>query len=104
MMGETAGPFRSAEKDSTMNIHAVTFEQLLEICASLDDLEEMQNLVEALDLLERNVRYLRQRLVGRLREKQGEEEYRKEAERRARRNALRLVTPRGRGSAGTEDG
>lgn len=86
-----------------MNIHAVTFEQLLEICASLEDLEEMQNLVEALELLERNVRYLRQRLVGRLREKQGEEHDCKEAERRARRNALRLVIPRSGGSAGSEE-
>lgn len=75
-----------------MNIHAVTFEQLLDICASLEDPVEMQDLLQALDLLERNVRYLRQRLAGRLREKQGEEENRKETERRARRNALRLVT------------
>lgn len=78
-----------------MNIHAVTFEQLLEICASLEDPVEMQNLLDSLDLLERNVRYLRQRLAGRLREKQGEENDRKEAERRARRNALRLVKPKG---------
>ncbi len=78
-----------------MNIHAVTFEQLLDICASLEDPVEMEDLLQALDLLERNVRYLRQRLAGRLREKQGEEENRKEAERRARRNALRLVTPGG---------
>lgn len=77
-----------------MNIHAVTFEQLLDICASLEDPVEMQDLLQALDLLERNVRYLRQRLAGKLREKQGEEENRKETERRGRRNALRLVTPK----------
>ncbi len=78
-----------------MNIHAVTFEQLLDICASLEDPVEMQDLLQALDLLERNVRYLRQRLAGKLREKQGEErKTAKETEHHTRRNALRLVTPK----------
>jgi len=76
-----------------MNIHATTFEQLLEICASLEDVEEMQRMADALSLLEKNVRYLRQRLVGRLQEGESREAEAKEKEKQIRKKNLRLVAP-----------
>ena len=76
-----------------MNIHATTFEQLLEICASLEDAVEMKRMVEALNLLEKNVRYLRQRLVGRLQEGESREAAAKEKEKQIRKKNLRLVGP-----------
>jgi hypothetical protein len=76
-----------------MNIHALTFEQLLEICASLEDAVEMKRMVEALNLLEKNVRYLRQRLVGRLQEGESREAEAKEKEKQIRKKNLRLVGP-----------
>ena len=77
-----------------MNIHATTFEQLLEICASLEDSVEMKRMVEALNLLENNVRYLRQRLIGRLREQERKESESRSRDREARKKVLRVVTPR----------
>ena len=77
-----------------MNIHATTFEQLLEICASLEDSVEIKRMVEALNLLENNVRYLRQRLIGRLREQEHRESEARSKDREARKKVLRVVTPR----------
>ncbi|MEW6440496.1 MAG: hypothetical protein AB1640_06110 [bacterium] len=78
-----------------MDIHAVTFEQLLDICASLEDAAEMKKTIEALELLEKNVRSLRTNLAGRLREKEQVEGARADEERKARRKSLRVVRPAG---------
>ena len=51
-----------------MNIHAFTFEQILQLCASIEDPIEISKLIQALDILEKNIRYRRKELIGQINE------------------------------------
>ena len=51
-----------------MNLHALTVEQILRLCASLEDPNEISKLIQALEILERNLRYRRKELIGQLKE------------------------------------
>ena len=51
-----------------MNIHALTFEQILRLCSSMEDPIEISKLIQALEILERNIRYRRKELIGQLNE------------------------------------
>ena len=77
-----------------MNLHALTFEQILRVCASLEDPGEIKTMIQALEVLERNIRYRRQELAGMLKglEIRGERE--KKEEREALKKSLRVVRPK----------
>jgi hypothetical protein len=84
-----------------MNLHALTFEQILRVCGSLEDPGEIKIMIQALEVLERNIRYRRQELTGMLNglEIRGERE--KQEQRRAVKSSLRVV--RGNGDDDPEE-
>ena len=49
-----------------MDIHGQTFEKLLEIASSLEEQSDIEKMIEALARLEKNIAYMRKRLVGKL--------------------------------------
>jgi len=75
-----------------VNLHPHSFEKILEICSSLDAPEEMEEMIESLDLLEKNIRYLRQRLVGKLARLNLRKEEKQREERLQLKKSLRVVT------------
>ena len=75
-----------------MNLHPHSFEKILEICSSIDEAEEMEEMIESLDLLEKNIRYLRQRLVGKLARVNLRKEEKQREERLQLKRSLRVVT------------
>lgn len=80
-----------------MNIHALTFEQILRVCASLEDPKQIETMIQALEILERNIRYRRKELVGLLNEIQTRHKKEKQKERQALKESLRVVRPKGEG-------
>ena len=74
-----------------MNIHAFTFEQILQLCASIEDPIEISKLIQALDILEKNIRYRRKELIGQINEIEKREKKEGEKRRQAVKNALRVV-------------
>ena len=74
-----------------MNIHALTFEQILRLCASIEDPHEIAKLIQALEILERNLGYRRKELVGQLKEIEAREKNEKRKQRRAMKSSLRVV-------------
>ena len=75
-----------------MNLHPHSFEKILEICSSLEEPDEMKEMVDSLDLLEKNIRYLRQRLTGKLARASLRKEEQQRAERQQLKNSLRVLT------------
>ncbi len=49
-----------------MNIHHLSFEDLLNMCSSLEDPGEINKMILALEIMEKNLGYQRQRLAGML--------------------------------------
>ena len=78
-----------------MNIHALTFEQILRVCASLEDPKEIETMIQALEILERNIRYRRKELIGMLNEIQTRDKKEKQKERQALKDSLRVIRPDG---------
>ena len=76
-----------------MNIHALTFEQILRVCASLEDPKQIEAMIQALEILERNIRYRRKELVGLLNEIQTRQKKEKQKERQALKDSLRVIRP-----------
>jgi hypothetical protein len=74
-----------------MNLHALTFEQILRVCGSLEDPEEIKITIQALEVLERNLRYRRQELAGMLKGLEIRDEREKQEQRRALKGSLRVV-------------
>ena len=74
-----------------MNIHAFTLEQILQMCATIEDPHEISKLIQSLEILERNLRYRRKELIGQLKEIEAREEKEKREQRRAVKGSLRLV-------------
>ena len=74
-----------------MNIHALTFEQILRMCASIEDPHEISKLIQALEILERNLGYRRKELIGQLKEIEAREKKEKQKQRRAVKRSLRVV-------------
>ena len=74
-----------------MNLHALTFEQILKLCASLEDPNEISKLIQALEILERNLGYRRKELIGQLKEAELREKKEQEKQRRAVKSSLRVV-------------
>jgi len=74
-----------------MNLHALTFEQILRLCASLDDPNEIAKLVQALEILERNIRYRRKELMGQINEIELRDKREKQKQRQAVKDSLRVV-------------
>ena len=74
-----------------MNIHALTFEQILRLCASIEDPHEIAKLIQSLEILERNLGYRRKELVGQLKEIEAREKNEKRKQRRAVKSSLKLV-------------
>ena len=74
-----------------MNIHALTFEQILRLCASIEDPHEISKLIQALEILERNIRYRRKELIGQLKEVEARDRKEGEKRRQAVKNSLRVV-------------
>ena len=74
-----------------MNLHALTFEQILQLCASLEDPNEIARLIQALEVLERNLRYRRQELTGMLNGLEIRDERERQDQRRALKGSLRVV-------------
>ena len=76
-----------------MNIHAFTFEQILQLCASIEDPHEISKLIQALEILEKNIRYRRKELIGQLKEIEARDKKEKQTQRRAVKRSLRVVRP-----------
>jgi len=74
-----------------MNLHALTFEQILRVCGSLEDTKEIKVMIEALEVLERNIRYRRKELTGMLNGLEVREERQRQEQRRALKGSLRVV-------------
>ena len=74
-----------------MNLHALTFEQILRLCSSLEDPNEIARLIQALEILERNLRYRRQELSGMLNGLEIRDEQEKQDQRQAVKASLRVV-------------
>ena len=74
-----------------MNLHALTFEQILQLCASLEDPNEIAKLIQALEILERNIRYRRQELSGMLNGLEIRDEQERQDQRQAVKASLRVV-------------
>jgi len=74
-----------------MNLHALTFEQILRVCASLEDPGEIKTMIQALEVLERNIRYRRQELTGMLKGLEIRDKREKQEERQALKKSLRVV-------------
>ena len=86
-----------------MNLHALTFEQILRLCSSLEDPNEIAKLIQALEILERNIRYRRQELSGMLNGLEIRDERERQEQRRAIKNSLRVVRTKGKGEGSEED-
>jgi hypothetical protein len=78
-----------------MNLNALTFEQILRLCASLEDPNEIARLIQALEVLERNLRYRRQELTGLLNEVELRDKRERQRERQAIKDSLRVVRKKG---------
>ena len=86
-----------------MNIHALTFEQILRLCASMEDPIEISKLIQALDILERNIGYRRKELIGQLNEIETRDKNEKRKERQELKKSLRVVRAEGEGEGSEED-
>ena len=87
-----------------MNLHALTFEQILRLCASVDDPNEIAKLVQALDILERNIRYRRKELIGQINEIELRDKRDKQKRRQEVKDSLRVVREEGEdGNPGEEE-
>ena len=75
-----------------MNLHPLSFEQLLRVSASLENPVELKEMVESLELLEKNIRYMRQRLNGKLLKLEKEVEETRQEERKKRKQSLKILT------------
>ncbi len=78
-----------------MNLFPLTFEKLTEICSSLEEPRAMQDMVESLEQMEKNIRILRQVLKGKLSKLELIKEEARQRERRKRKESLRLITLKG---------
>jgi len=86
-----------------MNLHALTFEQILRLCASLEDPNEIARLIQALEVLERNLRYRRQELTGMLNGLEIRDKRERQDQRRAVKDSLRVVRTKGKDKGSDED-
>jgi hypothetical protein len=86
-----------------MNLHALTFEQILRVCGSLEDPGEIKTMIQALEVLERNIRYRRQELTGMLSGVEIREKREKQKERQALKKSLRVVRRNGEDGDQDED-
>ena len=86
-----------------MNLHALTFEQILRLCSSMEDPIEISKLIQALDILERNIRYRRKELIGQLNEIETRDKNEKRKERQELKKSLRVVRAEGEGEGSEED-
>jgi hypothetical protein len=83
------------EEPFSMNLHALTFEQILRLCASMEDPNEISKLIQALEILERNLSYRRKELIGQLKEIETQEKNEGQKRRQAVKSSLRVVRPDG---------
>ncbi len=86
-----------------MNLHALTFEQILRVCASLEDPGEIEAMIQALEVLEKNIRYRRQELTGILNGLTMREREERQKQRRAVKSSLRVVHSKGQSKDTKED-
>ena len=86
-----------------MNLHALTFEQILRVCASLEDPKEIRIMIQALEVLEKNIRYRRKELMGVLNGVEIREKREKQKERQAIKQSLRVIRRNGEESDPEED-
>ncbi len=74
-----------------MNLHGHSFEDLLEISASVEDPEEIRALIESLDRLEKNLRYMRKRLAGKLAKTERRMDEERDRERQRRKASFKVL-------------
>jgi len=74
-----------------MDLHGRSFEDLLELSASLEDPQEIRALIESLDRLEKNLRYMRKRLMGKLAQTQRRMEEKRDKERQRLKASLKIL-------------
>ena len=86
-----------------MNLHALTFEQILRVCGSLEDPGEIRIMIQALEVLERNIRYRRQELTGMLNGLEIRDERERQEQRRALKGSLRVVRTKAEEEGSEED-
>jgi hypothetical protein len=91
------------EEAFSMNLHALTFEQILRVCASLEDPKEIKAMIQALEVLERNIGYRRKELIGMLNEFETRNKKERQKERQALKESLRLVRPEDKGEGSPEE-
>ncbi len=78
-----------------MNLHALTFEQILRVCASLEDPGEIKTMIQALEILEKNIRYRRLDLSGMLNGLEIRDKRERQDQRQAIKDSLRVVRTKG---------
>ena len=78
-----------------MNLHALTFEQILRVCGSLEDPGEIKIMIQALEVFEKNIRYRKLDLSGMLNGLESQDKREKKEQRQAIKNSLRVVRPNG---------
>ena len=89
-----AGLFKNLKENEeplTMNLHPLSFEHLLRVSASLENPAEIKDMVDSLELLEKNIRYMRQRLNGKLRQVDQQAEEARQKERKRRKQTLKIL-------------
>jgi hypothetical protein len=74
-----------------MNLHHLTFEEILEICAVLEGPDDLKGMIESLVLLEKNIRYLRTSLEGKRLQDQLRESDKVKQQREFRKHTLRIL-------------
>ena len=78
-----------------MKLHALTFEQILRVCASLEDPGEIKTMIQALEILEKNIRYRRLDLSGMLNGLEIRDKRERQDQRQAIKDSLRVVRTKG---------
>ncbi len=74
-----------------MNLFPLTFEQITDICASLEDPEAMEDMIESLDQMEKNIQIIRQVLNGKLSKIELIKEETRQRDRRMLKKSLKLI-------------
>ncbi len=81
-----------------MNLHHLTFKEILDLCASLESAADIDDMIESLVLLEKNIRYLRTALAGKKLQDTLKQTNARRQRRESEKQHLRIVS-----SSSTED-
>jgi len=75
-----------------MNLHHITFKELLDLCVTLDNPADIDDMIESLAMLEKNIRYLRTSLAGKRLQLAIKESDKERTRREQRKQRLRVLS------------